>query len=332
MSAKHALIIVAAVAALGASTAQAQPGLLVVSGTAGDHERATVSGAIEAAITASGWTLVSKPLSKKESDGLTKCPDLRTPWTCIPASLTSKGVRGAFVISVDRSQDERGTPVVAITGMMITTDPQSFATRERYCELCADDKLVEAGTDVAHQLTRELAKRSGRTVVSIRSTPSTAALNFDGDNVGVTDAKFATYPGHHIAIVQKADYITEIREFDVEEGKTADIVLVLRPSTARDRGTVAPPLESSGKLPIIAIASGGGLMLFGAVSLYQGLHDSPKREYTRATAVGVASSALGLGLVGAGLYLLWRHPSSTSTPTIAPTASGGLTLGWLREF
>src|SRR5262245_13134493 len=106
MSRKCATIIVGLIATLvvSARPGHAEDGLLVMGGNAEEHQRATVGGAIENAIRGAGWTL-AKPPNKKESDGLLKCPDSKSPWTCIPASFTKKGIRSAFVISVDLIQN-----------------------------------------------------------------------------------------------------------------------------------------------------------------------------------------------------------------------------------
>jgi hypothetical protein len=332
MSAKPVTIVVTLLAAciITARAARAETGLLVMGGNATDRERTAIGGAVENAIRTAGWTLSPKALSKKDSDGLLKCPDSKSPWTCIPSSLSTKGINGAFVISIDLIQSDNGAPVVAIAGKMITTNPPAFAVRERYCERCADDKLAEAGEDVIQQLTRELAKRSGRTVVVIKSVPSSGTLIFDGEQLGGTDATFATFPGKHTAMVQKPGFISEIREFTVDEGKTAEITLTLRPSAVGETKHDPPPSEPSRRTPLIIIGAGSALTVFGTISLIQGQRDAPKFDYTRATAVGVTVGALGLGAVGAGLYLLWRKPDGAA-PT-ASISSNGVALGWAGRF
>lgn len=330
MSAKRATIVVVLIATwiVSAHTGHAENGLLVMGGNAEEHQRATVGDAIENAIRTAGWTL-AKPLSKKESDDLLKCPDTKSPWTCIPASSTKRGIRGAFVISVDLIQGDSGAPIIAITGKMITTNPPAFAVGERYCERCADDKIAEAGDYVIQQLTRELAKRSGRTVVIIKSTPSSGTLIFDGEQLGGTDANFATFPGKHTAMVQKPGYISEFREFTVDEGKTAELTLTLRPSLVESMKSDPEPRAASRRTPLILIGAGSTVALFGAISFYQGQRDLPKFDYTRATAVGVTTGAIGLGVVGAGLYLMWHKDGKVP---IASVTSSGIALGLSQRF
>jgi len=310
-----------------ARTAHAEDGLLVVGGNAEEHARTTVSAAIESAIRGAGWTLPAKPLSRKEADGLLKCPDAKSPWTCIPAK---KGIGGAFVVSVDMIQSANGAPIIAVTGKMITTNPPSFAVGEQYCERCADDKLADAGTAFVQQLTRELARRSGRTVVVIKSIPSSGVLIFDGEQLGGTDTTFPTFPGKHTAMVQKPGYISELREFRVDEGKTAEITLTLRPSPAGPTRSEQVSSAWARRLPMILIGAGGLITIFGTVSLYQGQRDGGKYDYTRATAVGITTGVIGLGTAGTGLYLLW-HRSNSDAP--APSnSSSGVALGWSGRF
>ncbi len=307
--------------------ARAEDGLLVMGGNAEEHTRTTVGAAVESAIRSAGWTLPAKPLSRKEADGLLKCPDAKSPWTCIPAK---KGVGGAFVVSVDLIQGANGAPIIAITGKMITTNPPSFAVGEQYCERCADDKLAEAGAAFIQQLTRELARRSGRTVVVIKSVPSSGVLIFDGEQLGGTDTTFPTFPGKHTAMVQKPGYISELREFSVDEGKTAEITLTLRPSAQGPTNSVQTPSAWSRRLPMILIGAGGLITVFGFVSLYQGQRDGDKYDYTRATAVGITASVIGLGAAGAGFYLLWHRPSGDAS--VPSNRSSSVALGWSGRF
>jgi hypothetical protein len=331
MRAKSVTIMVALVAAsiLAPRRARADAGLLVLGGNATERERTAIGGAVEGAIRAAGWTVSLKALSKKDSDGLLKCPDSKSPWTCIPSALSNKGISAAFVISIDMIQNDSGAPVVAISGKMITTNPPAFAVRERYCERCADDKLVEAGQDVIQQLTHDLAKRSGRTVVAIKSIPSSGTLIFDGEQLGGTDATFATFPGMHTAMVQKPGYVSEIRQFTVDEGKTAEITLTLQPSATGENKRDPPP-DRSRQTPLIIVGAGSALTVFGVVSLIEGQRDMTKFDYTRASAVGIATSAVGLGAVGVGLYLLWRKPDAGGPS--ASVSSNAVAFGWSGRF
>lgn len=328
------LTIAAAVLMLPAAwapVAAAKPGLLVVGGGATEHDRSTVGGAIESAVRSEGWLLPPKPATKKEADGLLNCQDAKTPWTCVPATVSAKGIRDVIVVSVDTSQATSGAPLVVITGRLIVTDPPAFAFFQRFCEHCADDKLTAAGTELARELIQDLAVRGGRTVVHFTSNPSTAEIILDGTKLGVTEATYDTYPGKHIAMVQKAGYISDTREFTVETGKTADISFTLQPSPAATTTTetTAPPARSR-VVPIALVAGGGSLVLLGGIVLYRGQQtDSGRYRYTRATPVGVTTCLIGLGAIGAGVYLFWKDADSGPRVSVA---RGGIDLSWSGRF
>lgn len=314
--------------------AHAESGLLIVGGGAAEHERSIVSGAIESAVRSAGWSLPSKPFSKKDTDRLLNCPDAKTPWTCVPPAIGAAGIQDVLVVSVETSQAENGAPMVVITGKLIVTNPQAFAVRRRFCEHCADDKLAEASQDLTHQLIQELAVRGGRTVVSIKSVPTSADITLDGAHVGATDAVFNTFPGKHVAIVQKPGFVSEVREFTADEGKTAELLFTLHPSpTSIESHPASQPWWSARWVPTTAIGAGAALVVFGGISIYRGQTfggADNRYEYTHATTVGVVTGLVGLGVAGTGLYLLWRG-SHASAPT-ASVGPGGAVVGWSGRF
>lgn len=311
--------------------AEVQSGLLVVGGRATEHDRTTISGAIERAVRGEGWSLPPKPPTKKEADGLLNCQDSKAPWTCVPSTISAKGIRNVFVVSVDPSQAANGAPLVVITGRLLVTEPPSFAFVQRFCEHCADDKLMEAGEELARQLIQDLAVRAGRTVVHFTSEPTTAEIILDGSKLGVTEATYETFPGKHVAMIQKSGYITEVREFAVDQGKTAELTFKLRPSapTTDIPSELTKPTRSR-LVPGLLIGGGGAVTLLGGAVLYRGQQtESGKYTYSHATSVGLTTGLIGLGTVAAGLYLLWRDSGSGPTASIAP---GTAVVGWSGSF
>jgi hypothetical protein len=329
----HFLISAIAVAlSIGSlQLAHAETGLLVIGGGAREHERVTIGSAIESAVRGAGWSLASKPATKKETDGLLNCKDAATPWTCVPSSISSKGIRDVFIVSVDVTQAANGAPLVVITGRMIITEPPEFAFGQRFCEHCADDKLIEAGTELARQLIDDLATRTGRTVVHFTSEPTAADIILDGTKLGATEATYSTSPGKHTAMIQKAGYVSQVREFTVEQGKTAQLSFTLVPSDAATTDQT-PPIKPSRSyvLPVVALGAGASFAVVGGILLYRGLHGSDQYDYPRATAVGLPMELVGLSAVGAGVYLLWRSNSS-SAPS-ASVAPNGVAFGWSGKF
>lgn len=331
MIAKRALVVSALMFAWAAPTsvaAASEDGLVLVRGNVAEARRAVVGAAIETATRAGGWSLPSKPIGKKEADALLACADSKTPWTCVSSSPGAAGVRQLFVIGVQNGQSDNGVPIVVITAKLIVAESQDIIVRQRFCEQCADDKLVEAATDLVQQILRYVAVRSGRTIVAIRSNPVGAKITFDGVPMGATGASYGTYPGKHVVVLEKDGYVTETRELLAEEGKTAELSVALR-STNPGPPKVRDP-SSSRLIPGIALAGGTVFLAFSSYALYRGAHDDVKFTYDHATPAAVVSGIIGLGAIGTGLYLLWRGPD-TSAPAMR-ISSRTAVAGWVWTF
>src|SRR5215468_12637206 len=200
---------------------RADDGSVVIGGGAGDRDRSVVGAAVAAIAREAGWALSREPVAAPDVDRLLACSDPVRPWACVPASLGSRGIRRIFVFAVDRRQAASGVPMVVLTAKLIVQAPQGLAVRQRFCEHCADDRLVGASTELARQLLQDLAVRSGRTVLDVASTPPGARITLDGQPIGATDATFNTFPGPHVVVVDKSGYRSETRSVIAEEGKTA---------------------------------------------------------------------------------------------------------------
>ena len=325
------LLVLVGFWALGVRPAHAEMGLLVVGGGAAEHDRTAVGAAIEGTIRKAGWSLRANLLTKTERDELLACPNSKAPWTCVPASVSAMSVHAMFVVSVDKTQTKSGTSMVIITGKMIATDPPAFAARQQYCEHCAEDRLAQAGTELTQQLLRELATQNGRTLVHITSLPTQATVSIDGIQAGDTDALLHTFPGKHVAIVEKPGFDRETREFVIEEGKTVELSVTLRASPPPPAPSASRISTQSPVLPSVAITAGSALILAGGIAIYRGQQDGvdEKYLYTRATAIGVTTSIIGLGALGLGIYLLRQNPSSAPSASLT---SGGAVVGWAGSF
>lgn len=316
-----------------ASASASDNGLVLVRGDAAEARRIAVGAAIETATRAAGWALPAKPLPKKETDALLNCADSKTPWVCVSATPGASGIRQVFVVGVQNSQSNNGVPMIIITAKLIIPESQTVIVRQRFCEQCADDRLVEASTELVQQILRDVAVRSGRTIVSIRSNPVGAKITLDGTPMGATDAAYGTYPGKHTVVVELDDYATETRELVVEEGKTAELSLTLRstvPGPKKDPGpkkSVDPP---SRLLPGAAIAGGTLLLAISGYALFRDGQDDAKFTYDDATPVAIVSGVLGLAAIGTGVYLLWRG-SDSSAPVMTVSARSA-TAGWGWRF
>jgi hypothetical protein len=262
-------------------------------------------------------------MTKAEAQGMLACPYSDAPWTCIPKSVSQKAVDRIFVIEVNDAQAPDGARMVVLTGRLIViSTPPSFAVRQRFCSPCVNGNLVLTGEELAKQLIDQPLGPSPITLVSVKSVPPGAEIIIDGAKVGTTDQTLPTSPGKHVVTVEKPGFFPETREVVVESEHTAEAFLTLRriPSPPR-------PLFAIG-----SIATGAVFTVFAGVSLYHGQQGGPddRYRYTRATPVGVVTGLVGLGAVGAGIYLLWRRADG-SGPTTS-TQDGGAVVGWRGQF
>jgi hypothetical protein len=333
-----ALIATLIAAAAAGRAARADDGSVVIGGAAEDRDRSVVGAAVAATAREAGWAVSRDPVAAQDVDRLFDCSDPVRPWACVPASLGSRGIRRVFVFAVDHRQTASGAPMVVLTAKLILRVPQSLAVRQRFCEHCADDRLTRASTDLARQLLQDLAVRSGRTVLEVRSTPAAARITLDGQPIGATDATFNTFPGRHVVIVEKPGYRAEARAVVAEEGKTASVAVALvaagaprRDRADRDEPAPADAAPVARGIAAAVIGSGAALALGGGALLVLGSRDGPSDKYRYA---GATSAGALLGLAGAagcvtGIVLWRRAPAAAASLGIT---GGAVVAGWATAF
>src|SRR5690606_25423721 len=148
-------------------------------------------------------------------------------------------IRRMLVVGVER-RTNNGAPMVVLVGKAVVPSERIVVIEERYCAPCAAGQLGTAPVGLANGILRELAVRSGRTTLVVRSNPTGAQIILDGDRIGATDATFSTYPGTHHIILEKPGFLLETRTITVEEGKTEAVTLELRSSGLGDRPKPPP--------------------------------------------------------------------------------------------
>jgi len=327
MRSKSAHIVTLFIVCL-AARAHADKGVVVIGGAAPEHDRTTVRAAVEATAREAGWTLQSKPLGKKDTDALLNCRDATSPWTCVPAGLSEGGIERVFVVVVDNKQGDNGSPMVVLTGTVIATGSRAATVNQQYCQQCADDKLGQASTSLAQQLLRDLAVRTGRTVLSVRTVPPGAQVNLDATPVGISDGIFNTYPGKHVLVIEGPGYKRELQEVTVEDGKTTEVVVKLVPEPHE-----APRQEPEQRSRILpAVIAGGGIVAV-VVGTYLSFTTNdaasgPQPHYLY-SGVGLGAAITGAAAVGVGALLWPRHTSSG--PSVAVLPGGGI-AGWATTF
>jgi hypothetical protein len=313
----------------GAPTSGHRLGLVLINGDGEEQQREIVGQTIEAAVRDAGWSLPPKPLTKPQTSSMLACLDTKQPASCIPATLRTARV---FVVTIENQQAENGAPMVLLIGKAMVIDPLSTAIRQQHCERCANNDLTAASAELAKIVLQDLALRLGKTIADFRSEPDGAEIVLDGRRIGITNARFNTYPGKHVVRFEKAGRIAQTHEFTAVEEQSVQVTAVLPSSTV-----VRPPVKPPSKLvPGVLLGASGVLVLIGAHGIYQGMKDDSddKYRYPRATEIGVGSVAVGVGAAGVGLYLLWKNSrvgSPSSSPTVGVT-SGGAMLGWKGAF
>lgn len=309
--------------------------VLAIGGTASEHDRDVVGIAVATAARSAGWRLSRKYLTKQDADGLIDCAVPGDPLACVPASIDAHAIHHALIVVVESQQTDGGAPMLVLTGKVIATRPAKLVVHQRFCEHCAGEQLAQASTELTLRLLRDLAVRTGRTLLEVNSTPLGASITVDGHPVGTTNDLFNTSPGLHVVTLQKPGFLPETVKIRAEEGKTATISATLRVRAP-------PPLASpppSGLLPAGLAGSGVSLVAAGTF-IYFDKHDGANDKYThpRATLIGTAVGLVGLGAIGTAVYLWW-HSSTTPTATAAApaipvinVAPDGGWVGWMSTF
>jgi hypothetical protein len=314
--------------------ASAAPGFIMVDGEAAADRRATVMGALGEATAGAGWSGATVKLTQAESAALLQCSNTATPWSCIPEAFGAAGVHRVLVVTVDQKPGEGGEPIIVLSGKLVTTDPDAFTVRQRFCEHCSEERLTTEASQLATQMLRDVAVRQGRTAIVLRSEPPGAQVSLDGEQIGVTNNTYKTYPGKHVISMEKPGYATETREIDVDEGTSREVDVTLHASTA----PTVPPAEPRPSRVVPAIVIGAGVTALVAGIVLQATADGPplgEEQPSRIySAPGIGLAVAGGVVTGVGVYL-WMRASGPhaagATPTVSLTEHGGM-VGWSQSY
>ena len=320
-------VLAALVVALASGPALAGRGIVIVAGTAEAPRRDIVGDAVTDAATTAGWQVVASPLSRPDTQRLLSCPD-SSLYPCVPDSLATAGIDRLFVVKVDSRTTEAGAPQVTIDATLIGTEPRHLVANKKHCDHCADDALRAQAAELAVGMLNDLAQRSGRTVLDVKTRPTGARILLDRKEIGFSDARFSIWPGTHLITLEKPGYLTRMIDARIEEGSTTMLDEPLVASAPRDVG----PVASRSRLPRVLLA-GGIVLLGGGVTMYLVDEDpSPRggRAYVNTGPLGLAVGAAGIVAVGASAYL-WRTPTKSSSPTVS-FVPGGATIGWSKRL
>ncbi len=324
----------AAVTALGlVPEARAADGSVLVLGKASPKQRDVIVAAVIATARDGGWSFEAHAFQDPEREAVLACLGASQPWACMAKQMKDKGDQLVLI----EVETERTDTVLRVHVVTAASDTDSRANH--FCNVCDDETLKLAVSNVTRRLLRAAAERSGKTKISIRSKPDKAWITLDGTLVGSTDLVRVTYPGEHTVMFTRTGYHTVTHTIRVKEGETANLHVELDPvpGTVIDRpgDQLAGPSRLVPKLLIgagAAAVAGGTLYSLLAVDPPPGL-EQPRYLYS-GPAIGVA--AAGGAVVGAGLYL-WRRPSKPTATVSRPAPAislwpGGGSLGWSTRF
>lgn len=324
----HATTLLAAlVIALASGQAHAGRGIVIIGGNAEAPRRNIVGDAVNDAAAKAGWQVVTSPLTKQDTQRLLSCPD-PSLYTCVPNTLASGGIDRLFVVKVDTGATGTGEPQVTIDATLIGTEPKTLVSNKKHCNHCADDELRAQSAALAVSMINDLAQRSGRTVLDVKTKPSGARILLDGKEIGFSDARFSIPPGSHQITLEKPGHLTKTIDAAIAEGSTKALDETLVPSGTQDVG----PVASRSRLPTFLLV--GGLVLVGGGVTMFVLDEDPSptggRKYVNTGPLGVVVGGAGIVAIGAGAYL-WHASKKTSTPTVS-FVRGGAVVGWSKSL
>ena len=318
-------------------------GIILVTGTASQHQREIVVNAFEITAKSMRWKLNAPSLARELIDASVKCLGDSAPWTCVAPE-----VRGNDQIVIVQLESERGasTPTTIATAHVLITGVQGDVSASRYSET-SNEEAFERNTADLSKVLQDAAERTGRTKLVIRSKPDKAWVTLDGRNIGATEKTVATYPGPHTISIRRIGYQAIAREIVAIEGKVNTEEFELEadnPSNGADPRNPPPGSGTSNSLadggtprliPKLAVGIGGVGVAAGVFWLVYNEtpdpHGPQQPTYHNTSRYGYISLTAGLVTAGVGLYF-WLRPDATSTATVTPLHGGGASAGWLWRF
>lgn len=319
---------------IGAAHAHAETAVVLVAGKAPPKDRATAGSAVRSAARSAGWQLLEAPLSDGETSKLLACLKGPQRWACLSPVLAGKDLQRLIVVGLD-PDPSADTGTLVLTERILLPGSDVTASDQRSCSKCIEETLTRVAFDLTKELLEEATAGTGKTKLSIRSTPPGAWITLDTTNVGLTDRTTSTFPGRHVVTVQRDGYQADTRTVDVVENKETTVAFNLRPNV----GTPPPATSDSGYphlVPAIVIGAGAAAIIAGVIlqlppDAGPGKEEQPKYLINAPGAVCVIGGGLA---VGVGVYLWVRatqNPAPVSMPTATITAGGGI-VGWMGHF
>jgi hypothetical protein len=328
---------------LGTASANANPEkmALLVSGAATAHERELAETTFEAIARSAGLTVARSGFTAREASAINACVTAPQAWSCATPTVKGKGLDHVAIISLAPETAPDSSPMVVITAQVLVARLDAAVVSQRFCVRCTDDVLTTTTTELTRSVLKEIAVRSGRTVVTINSTPRGARILFDGQSMGATDRSFNTFPGVHTVVLELDGYRQETRTVQATLDRTSELSLTMRPleappaNDARDTGEAKPAQASL--MPKLAMGIGALAIIGGgvALALNQGPIVAPfgteQPQHYRDTVAPAIGLMIGGAAVGLGGYFWWRYTRAQVAPSVVPLP-GGASIGIAASF
>jgi hypothetical protein len=319
----------------GASRASAESAAVIVVGKSPLRERDGVASAVRSAARSVGWALVEAPLADAEIAKLAGCLKEPKPWDCAASLASARGIHRLIVVSVDPDRSPDGRPAIAMTEQVLLQGASTTAADTRFCSPCVDETLTRIAFELTKRLIEEAAAGTARTTLTIESIPPGAWITLDSTNVGLTNRKYATFPGRHVVILQREGYETETRTVDAVENQDTPVSVTLRP-----KGGPALGGGSRRGYLISGIVTGVGVAAAGVGIVLQATKEPPPigedQPVRLVSAPGIGLMIGGGVVAGVGVYLWLRARGAPRyAPRAVPTATlanGGSIVGWTGRF
>lgn len=337
------------------SSADDELGALVVKADTSPRDQEVASRAAKDTLAAANWKLADKPLSSAETTAIARCFSESAAPSCVFRAVADKRARRIAYVSIGKDP-KRGPSSVAIIGRMVVDGVDTIMLATRYCDHCTDDTLTSYVVETTKELVDRASVASGRTVISIKSTPQGARFSIDGHALGATDAAITVAPGKHRVRIEQDGFVTEERTVEATEGKTAEVTVTLRradgstsTSGAGSATTSTTATIDSGesgsdttprasRAPVILMGVGGAAVVGGVAALLLDQDDDvhkPRggvqpRYYYDTALPGVIAIAGGATAIVVGWF--WhKHARGASTVSATPV-SGGAVLSVTSAF
>lgn len=320
-------IVIATIAAVGVARA-GTAGLAV----GGDQAKAPeLAAAATPWLQAHGWTVSEHALDPKTTTKLVACFLGGTDDACAKPMVAKARVDRFFVLLAEVTHNTKDdTDSIVVTGWIFGGDGTAITVERRYCERCQKETLAQSTVELLDALAKNTA---GSGTLRVATTPPGARVMVDGNAVGVTPGEYGVRAGHHKVSVDLSGYQIEVREVDVEQGKTADIDVPLVAIKPQFGKPLNPPPPPRGRGPWPWALTGAGVVMLGAGGVLIAMDDprssgatgSRKKFYQPTLLPGAVLAGAGAVSLGVGVYLFIRGPSrqpDVAGPHVAVTPDG----------